>query len=1841
MPIANPVCGASSVTITLSENVMCSSVTTSSITVAGHTVTAVTGANCAAGGTMENTFTVTFSPGLDPGPHTLCINGISDLCGNICNPADAANCRSFLVPGISTSVSSAPGSVCAGVSSTLTASGAATYAWSSGLGSGNPVTVTPGSTTAYTVTGTNGGCTSSAATTITVNPGPSVTINASANPICSGASITLTAGGATSYSWDNGLGSGNPMIVSPATTTTYTVTGTTAGCTGTAAITVTVNPTPTVTVAAVPMAICTGGSSTLTAGGATSYNWSGGLGTANPLIVNPGSTTSYTVTGTSSGCTNSAAVTVTVGGTLSVSIAASANPICVGGSTTLTGSGANTYNWSGLGAGNPQTVSPLSTTSYTVTGTDLAGCTGTSTITVNVNTNPVVSASATPASICAGASSSLTGSGATSYTWSGGLTAGSPTTASPASTITYTVTGTTAGCTGSNTVTVSVNPVTANAGSDWVQGACATSTNTLNGSGTGTAALTYAWTPATGLSNAGIATPIADPAATTNYTLTVTNGIGCTASDAATVTVNTLTVNAGADGNTGACPTSTYTLNGSAVGTAPITYSWTPTTALSNPAIANPVADPAVTTTYTLTVTDTYGCTASDAAIVNVATLPTAAAGSDVSIGACPSAANANLSGSGTGSGPLSYAWTPVAGISNPAIANPVADPAATTTYTLTVSDIYGCTAADNIVVTVAPLPTSNAGADAVEGGCTSAANVNLNGSGTGTAPLTYSWSPVAGLSNSAIANPVANPVATTSYTLTVADSYGCTSTDVAVITVDPIPTANAGADGNLGACAATGYNINGSGTGTGPLGYSWSPATGLSNASIANPIATPAGTTTYTLTVSDTYGCTATDAVLVTVIPLPTANAGTDANIGACPTSSATLNGSGTGTAPLAYSWLPVTGLSNVSISNPVAQPPSTTTYTLTVTDFYGCTATDAVTVTVNPIPTANAGADANIGACATSTATLNGSGTGSGSLSYLWTPAAGLSNPGILSPVAKPAATTVYTLTITDSYGCSASDGMTVTVNPIPVVAAGADVSIGSCASSNANLNGTATGSVPMGYLWTPSAGLTNPAIANPVAHPLATTNYTLTVTDTYGCSSSDALTITVAPLPTANAGSDATIGSCPTSTTTLNGTGTGTGISYNWTPAGGLSNTAIGNPVANPSSTTTYLLTITDTYGCAATDNMTVTVAPLPVLSISPGNPGICVGGNVNLTASGAQTYTWSPATALSSTIGASVNATPGMTTTYTVTGADAYGCTATASVTVTVTPLPVVSVVPAAPAICAGGSVLLTASGASTYNWSPAGGLTGTSGAAVTANPGATVTYTITGTSSGCAAATTVTVTVNPLPSVSFGAMSNICANSPSTTLNTGSPAGGIYTGAGITGTSFNPSAAGVGVHTLTYTYTDANNCTSSATQNINVIAPPVLAISPTDPQVCIGGTITLSASGATSYVWDPPTGSSGSTVTASPTVATTYAVTGTANGCTSSTSVTVNMYSITVTVVPDQVSICPGGYTVLTAMGASLYTWSPPDGLSSTNTASVSASPDLPTTYTVVGVDGNGCIGTATSTVNIYPDVMMNFIAEPQQGCPPLNVEFTFVPSPLVLDSSWLWDFGDGASGSNNYSVELEPTHTYYNQNYYIVSLTGTTTDGCEIGSTDTITVFDSPVADFIANPEKVTTENPEIDFIDQSLGAFYWNWNFGDPGSDGNNISDLQNTSHYYADSGYYQVTLVVENTDGCSDTAKKHITVIDAFAFYIPNAFTPNDDFTNPVFIPKGVGFKEETFEMWIFDRWGKKLFYTKDINQGWDGKNQNTGKVYEPGVYTYIISVKDLTNLDKIFHGSINLIK
>jgi uncharacterized repeat protein (TIGR01451 family) len=668
--------------------------------------------------------------------------------------------------------------------------------------------------------------------------------------------------------------------------------------------------------------------------------------------------------------------------------------------------------------------------------------------------------------------------------------------------------------------------------------------------------------------------PNATPAMAGTYTLTVTDSNGCGNASATTNVVFNPTADAGPDQSF--CAGSSVQIGGSPTGsgeTGPYTYNWTPTAGLDNPASAYPVAS--VAGTYTVRVTDANNCSDEDSVVVTENARPIADAGGDeffcagssVEIGGSPT-------GSG-GTGPYTYSWTPTAELNDSTIANPAASAAGT--YTVRVTDANGCWKEDSMVVTQNPAPTANAGVDRTI--ACGAGSVQIGGSPTGsggTGPYTYSWTPSAGLDDATIANPAASAAGT--YTVRVTDAHECWDEDSVVVTVSGAPTAEAGPDLEIcpgGGSVQIGGSPTGSG-GTGTLSYSWTPTAGLDNPASANPTASPTSTTTYSVLVTDDNGCYAVDSVTVTVHDTPSCHISASPSASVCQGTTVTLTEDGGD----AVSWSWSTGAHTQS-----TLVTGGGTYSVTITDSHGCQNTCQILVTVDDAPTADAGADKSI--CAGSSVQIGGSPTGSGgtgTLTYSWTPSAGLNDATIANPTASAGGT--YTVRVTDFNGCWDEDSVVVAENANPTAYAGADKSF--CPGSSVQIGGSPTGSGGTGtltYSWTPTTGLSNPAIANPTASAGGT--YTVRVTDANGCWTEDSVVV-IERVATASSSSPASLGG------SIYLAGGPDGMSsYSWTGPDGWTST-LQNPVRNGATMAmagTYTLTVTAVNGC--TDSVTVTV------------------------------------------------------------------------------------------------------------------------------------------------------------------------------------------------------------------------------------------------------------------------------------------------------------------------------------------------------------------------------------------------------------------------------------------------------------------------------------------------------------------------------------------------------------------------------------------------------------------------------------------------------------------------
>jgi gliding motility-associated-like protein len=367
---------------------------------------------------------------------------------------------------------------------------------------------------------------------------PSLTVTATPAVICTGASSTLSATGATTYTWSANAGSVNTSTatVSPTVNSTYTVSASKNGCSNSATVAVSVGPPPTVSVTATQTTICAGNSTTLTGAGAGTYTWMPGGSTTNPLTVSPTVTTTYSVMGSSGGCKDSATITIHVNPGPAVTAVASQTAICSGQSSTLTASGAPNYTWSanaGSATTSTVTVSPSSTATYVVTG-DSSGCQTSYSVVVNVTPTPTVLVIAPTTTLCSGGSLPiLAGGSATTFMWS--ANAGSATTStvivSPTVTTTYSVVGATGSCTGSGSVTINVTTtptVIASSPAPVCQGQSATMVATVSPTTS-----TLLWSPG-GTTNDSLTVSLST---TTNYSVIASNG-ACSDTAYATVTIN-------------------------------------------------------------------------------------------------------------------------------------------------------------------------------------------------------------------------------------------------------------------------------------------------------------------------------------------------------------------------------------------------------------------------------------------------------------------------------------------------------------------------------------------------------------------------------------------------------------------------------------------------------------------------------------------------------------------------------------------------------------------------------------------------------------------------------------------------------------------------------------------------------------------------------------------------------------------------------------------------------------------------------------------------------------------------------------------------------------------------------------------------------------------------------------------------------------------------------------------------------------------------------------------------------------------------------------------------------
>lgn len=1105
-----------------------------------------------------------------------------------------------------------------------------TYSWSTGT-SASSIVVSPTITTNYSVTITStSGCTGSGAmATVTVNAAPALSISGPST-LCAGQSATLTANGASTYTWSNGSNA-SYIVVNPSSTTSYSLTGkSAAGCQGATSVNeVTVNANPVISVNS--GVICSGESFTMTASGASSYLYAGGS-----MVVTPSSNSTYTVTGTgTNGCQGNVAISSITVNPLPVLSISGVSSICEGSSTTLTASGANTYVWSDNSTASGLAVTPSITTIYSLTGTSTEGCVNYSSASVTVNPLPMVTISGTNA-LCQGTSIILTASGATTYTWNNSVS-NSFNVVSPAADTTYNVIGTSAqGC--SNTAVVQVTvytlPVVSISGANSM---CAGNSVTLSASG----ADSFLW-------NTSSTSPVVavSPATTTSYSLIGTNTNGCTGNTAIhTITVNSLPIisltnsSALCAGNSvtlSAGGANTYVWNNASTGnsivltpTANVNYSVSGTdlngcignsqvntvtvNAIPVVSISGPLSlctgdnstltatgansylwsnsntnasiniSPSTSAVYTVTGTSSEGCTNTAVANVSVNSVPVITISGIATICAGSSATL-------TANGSSTYSWS--TGATGSVL---VVSPSTNSNYSVIGTNPSGCSGNSPVTtVTVNTLPvTTISGTTAVCAG----QSLSLTASGAST----YSWN-----TGSTSANVVVTPTSNTTYTVSGTSAEGCTTNSIKSVTVNVLPLVII--TGNASICSGVSASLSASGANT----YSWN--TGASSSQL---VVTPSSNTSYSVTGYSAEGCQADAIVTITVNTLPVVTINGASTICAGNSTSLIANGAST------YSWS--NGSANTSIA---VSPTASTSYSVIGTSAAGCTGNATQNVVVNVLPVISIGGQKTI--CSGDSTLL----TANGAQSYTWN--TGSNSAAIM---VTPSATTVYTVTALSSLGCFGSSTDSVLVNALPLILVSGSPAICSGDSTTWTLSGANT------YTWNTGSNATSLVLA-----PSATSNYTITATNMSGCYNQLVNTLTVNPNPLMNITGMNVI--CAGSSATLTAAGADT---YTWS-TGDNGNSTVVAPVSN----TFYTVSGTNIYNCSSTTSTSVQVNASPVLTLNASASTLCSGETATLSISGADTYNWA-----SGEITDMIVVTPNSTSQYTVTGTNALNCSSTST------------------------------------------------------------------------------------------------------------------------------------------------------------------------------------------------------------------------------------------------------------------------------------------------------------------------------------------------------------------------------------------------------------------------------------------------------------------------------------------------------------------------------------------------------------------------------------------------
>ena len=839
---------------------------------------------------------------------------------------------------------------------------------------------------------------------------------------------------------------------------------------------------------------------------------------------------------------------------------------------------------------------------------------------------------------------------------------------------------------------------------------------------------------------------------------------------------------------------------------------------------------------------------------------------------------------------------------------------------------------------------------------------VTIGGSPTATGgvpPYTYAWAPGVGLSSTTVPDPQASPTVTTTYTVTVTDGNAQTATAAVTVTVNESPQIDSLHIVNVSCNDSATGSVCVYASGGGSFTYVWS---NTGTGQCINHLASG----TYTVTVTNAAGCSITAGATVSQ-PAPLTATFTNTNVTCNGQSNGNINAIVTGgLAPYEYEW------SNGAFNVVTLQSITSGLYSLTIVDANGCTISNSTSVT-QPAALHDSIVVTNVSCFGGNNGSLCNLLTG-GTPPYTFTWSNAQASACITALQAG-----IYTTTVTDNNGCTATGSATVSQ---PAVAFQLDSISVTDVSCNGGFNGAlcayvTNGATPYTYIWSNSA--TTQCITS-----LSTGIWTTTVEDANGCSVSGSATITQPQALTLNV--TGTSDNALPDTATLVATG-GT-VPYTVTWGDGQNSNLTGTSGSHIYSTAGIdTITLTDAHGCNTTYSLLVDSVP-PLIANAGANATICLYNNIilggNPTATGGTppyAYLWSDGV----TSTANPVTAPSMNHTYTLTVTDANSVSATSSITVTVGPA--LNSAFSAPATCLSNATAFTdlstpAANISAWSWDFGDGATST-----TENPSHTFatagTYPVTlaVTNGQCTADTTISISISALPTSPFTATSPACIGQNSTITFTGTASANATFTWNFDGATIS-SGTGAGPYEVNWSTGGTKNVTLSiidggctsllTTEPIAVNPTPGLALQ-SDATICNGGSVMLTASGAVSYTWSPATGlnsSNTATVIAGPAVTTTYTVTGSSSGCSATASVIVNVSRLTDSLDTHNVSCTGTGDGSICAYitgGTTPYTYVWSNGFNSACITSLS-----PAIYNLTVTDANGC--TADTFVSISQPV---------------------------------------------------------------------------------------------------------------------------------------------------------------------------------------------------------------------------------------------------------------------------